>query len=64
MTKSNPPDTYQLSIGEQHLIDQIRDLQDKNSRVPMHVILRYHDGLWQFYQSIPAGHVKEPRIKP
>ncbi len=61
MSKSNRPDEYQLSLGEKKLIQQIRDLQDKDSNIPMHVIVSYHEGIWQFYQSVPAGFVKEKK---
>ena len=59
MTKNNSHNEYPLSLGEQKLIEQIRDMQDKNSSIPMHVIVRYHEGIWQLYQTIPAGHVKD-----
>lgn len=61
MAKNNQPDSYPLSVGEQKLIQQIRELQERNSSIPMHVIVRYHEGIWQFYQSVPAGHVKDKK---
>ncbi len=58
MTKNNQPEEYPLSIGEQKLIEQIRDLQDKDSKRPMMVTVRLVDGIWQIFESVPRGIVK------
>ncbi len=58
MSKSNRPNEYQLSVGEKKLIQQIRSLQDKNSKHPMMVTVRLVDGIWQIFEAVPRGQVK------
>ena len=50
---------YLLTEGEQRLINQIRDLQDRDSKRPMMVTVRYVDGLYQIFKAVPAGQGKD-----
>ncbi len=59
MTKKNNNHPYQLTEGEQKLINQIRLLQDQDSKRPMMVTVRYVNGLWQIFKAVPAGQVKD-----
>ncbi len=48
-----------LTLGEEKLIRQLRDIMNKMDTKPYQVSVLVVDGTWYIYESVPRGKVKQ-----